>query len=260
MQVVKAFKEAKGCTVNVMYFEYEKAPYFVKPALNSELVSVLVIGFFDKNEREKGHLDRWYFEGSSEEGEDKYLQGRPVRTWPLLTQTSKYVRPELDTVAKHGDRVVNPTQKTFEEGRWLVRHFCAPKQGVMSLCDGSGTMSIAALREGRDVIAVDYNQTQLLTSYDRVMRMHKKDVEIMKLHADSNSQQRSAGSGPVSGPGSGAGASGPASISSPRARLTGPERRLKAAAAAKVQYHLSAALCNPRWCIFFTCCIVRFKA
>ena len=58
------------------------------------------------------------------------------------------------------DEPVNPTQKSVEEARLLIRTL-APKGGsVLSMCNGTGTALVAAAMEGRHAVGVDLSQRQ----------------------------------------------------------------------------------------------------
>ena len=67
------------------------------------------------------------------------------------------------------NKIVNPSQKSVELCQWVVRHFSSPNSTVLSLCDGSGTVGIAALAEGRNVVACDIEPTEIQASGYRAL-------------------------------------------------------------------------------------------
>ena len=75
-------------------------------------------------------------------------------------KASKYGRPEVDAVLYNRADPVNPTQKSIEETRLLIRTL-APRGGsVLSMCNGTGTALIAAAIEGRHAVGVDLSPRQ----------------------------------------------------------------------------------------------------
>lgn len=122
--------------------------------------------------------------------EDHVLNANPVRFFIKPLSFSKYGRDELDKIVTKDSKTLNSTQKSYELCRWLVRHW-GGKDGhlegmVLSCCDGTGSVSVAALHEGRSVIALDKDVTQLQVAYNRVLKFFKN--EERKLGVDLGQQ------------------------------------------------------------------------
>ena len=69
-----------------------------------------------------------------------------------------------------GDKV-NPTQKNLLLMDFLIRHHSKPGDTVASLCDGSGTTTVSALRLGRNVIGVDQDPVMLAEARRRAVTL-----------------------------------------------------------------------------------------
>ena len=92
--------------------------------------------------------------------EESPLMGRFQYCFQPPRKRSKYGRPEVDALLYAGTQVVNPTQKSLEETRLLVRTL-APRGGsVLSMCNGTGTALVAAAMEGRHAVGVDLSERQ----------------------------------------------------------------------------------------------------
>ena len=65
--------------------------------------------------------------------------------------------------------MLNACQKPVDLYRWLIRHFSDEQVPVLSLFEGAGTGSMAALLEGRDVLAVDYCMEMVAGTVSRVL-------------------------------------------------------------------------------------------
>ena len=92
--------------------------------------------------------------------EQSPLGGRFQYHFQPPRKRSKYGRPEVDALLYAGTHLVNPTQKSIEETRLLVRTL-APRGGsVLSMCNGTGTALVAAAMEGRHAVGVDLSQRQ----------------------------------------------------------------------------------------------------
>lgn len=107
--------------------------------------------------------------------EDSILGANPLRFFLKPGNYSKFGRAEVDAIVMKGDKALNPTQKSVEAMRWLVRHFGRSGAGlpgmVVSACDGTGTATVAALLEGRNVIAFEKSASQVELSSHRVNRL-----------------------------------------------------------------------------------------
>ena len=73
---------------------------------------------------------------------------------------------------------LNPTQKSMDEARWLIRHFSVPGDTVYSIFDGTGTYTIAALLEGRSALSVDRDDRQQQHARARVCSL--KEAEQLR--------------------------------------------------------------------------------
>lgn len=73
-------------------------------------------------------------------------------------------------------KVVNATQKSVDEARWIIRHFTEERATVVSLFDGTGTFSLAAVLENRDAISVDIDVVQLNRAKARVAELQELEA------------------------------------------------------------------------------------
>lgn len=88
------------------------------------------------------------------------LGGRFWYSFPPPEAASKYGRLDIDAELRHEGAAVNPTQKSVEETRMLVRTLCPGGGAVLSLCNGTGTALIASCLEGRMCVGVDNSKRQ----------------------------------------------------------------------------------------------------
>lgn len=84
------------------------------------------------------------------------FQVAPYRFFVPPLGISKYGIPAIDAQVKVNGLLLNPSQKPVELMRWLVRHFSKVGDRVLSLFDGTGTTTVAALMEGRHCVGLDY--------------------------------------------------------------------------------------------------------
>lgn len=97
----------------------------------------------------------------------------------LAGPVSKYGRSELDAlVVDTKGKAVDKNQRSFEAMWWLVRMFST--QGVVSLWDGVGTVSTAAILAGRDVIALEPSHDKYTAATARMSNLIRRE----KLVAD----------------------------------------------------------------------------
>jgi hypothetical protein len=93
---------------------------------------------------------------------------------------SRIGRPELDALLMSANDPVNPTQLPIELARMLVRNCSTPGSFVADLFGGTGTVSIAALCEGRSACWLDFDETQLEHTRSRVLEMQRLEDLIAK--------------------------------------------------------------------------------
>lgn len=110
--------------------------------------------------------------------EDSILLGSNYRFFPIPQYTSKRGRGELDVIwvdsKDEKNLPYNPTQKSVECLRWVIRHFTpSPGTLVLDACGGTGTTSIAAALEGYSSIYIDSNGTQWTGATRRVTQLQK---------------------------------------------------------------------------------------
>ena len=79
------------------------------------------------------------------------------------------------------------TQKSVDECRLLVRELTPNKGAVLSLCNGTGSVQVAAALEGRSSLGVD--------SSERQVRWAKKRLETLLIREDYLLQALAAGRG-----------------------------------------------------------------
>lgn len=74
----------------------------------------------------------------------------------------------------------HPTEKSVDLCRWLIRTFTNPGETVLDATAGSGTTAVAALQEGRGVIAIEKSEKYFNVMRDRVdTEMHTaKQIEF----------------------------------------------------------------------------------
>jgi hypothetical protein len=85
-----------------------------------------------------------------------------------------YGRPELDTlVLDDTGSVIDMKQRSFQAAWWLVRNFS--DKGVISLWDGVGTVSCAAVFAGRDVVALEPDQVKVSHASARISHLLRRE-------------------------------------------------------------------------------------
>lgn len=78
--------------------------------------------------------------------------------------------------AESEGKVVHPTQKPVELGRYLIRTFTKPGDVILDNACGSGSFLVAAVLENRNFIGIEKNENVLL---------HKvKEVDYIKISAE----------------------------------------------------------------------------
>lgn len=107
---------------------------------------LLVLKFGDGGEAIKAEMSR--------------LGGRFLYSFPPPLVDSKYGRTDVDAQLREDGAAVNPTQKSVEETRLLVRTLAPQGGAVLSLCNGTGTALVAAAMEGRMAVGVDDSRRQ----------------------------------------------------------------------------------------------------
>ncbi len=60
--------------------------------------------------------------------------------------------------AESEGKVVHPTQKPVELGRYLIRTFSNPGDVVLDNTSGSGSFLVSAIKEGRNFIGIEKNE------------------------------------------------------------------------------------------------------
>lgn len=95
--------------------------------------------------------------------------------------------------AESEGRVVHPTQKPIELGRYLIRTFTNPGDIILDNACGSGSFLLSAILEGRNFIGIEKNEDVLLHKVhpidyikictDRIKEtLKKKEVEFSTLN------------------------------------------------------------------------------
>ena len=90
------------------------------------------------------------------------MGGRMHFTFPCVGRRSKFGRAEIDALLwdPAHKAAVNRTQKGVEESRLLVRHLTPEGGRVLSICNGAGSVLVAAALEGRGAVGVDSSHYQ----------------------------------------------------------------------------------------------------
>lgn len=70
--------------------------------------------------------------------------------------------------AESEGRVVHPTQKPVELGRYFVRTYSNPGDVILDNAFGSGSFLVAALAEGRNFIGIEKNEDVALFKNDKI--------------------------------------------------------------------------------------------
>jgi site-specific DNA-methyltransferase (adenine-specific) len=70
----------------------------------------------------------------------------------------------------NGGTCLHPTQKPVELIRYLIRTYSNPGDTILDNCIGSGTMAIAAMREGRHFIGFELNEEYFGKAVERIER------------------------------------------------------------------------------------------
>jgi len=83
---------------------------------------------------------------------------------------SLYGRPEIDCQVRTLGLILNRAQKPVDLYRWLLRHFSAPGDNVLSLHEGTGSAAMASILESRSVIGVDYCLEMIVQARSRLAR------------------------------------------------------------------------------------------
>jgi hypothetical protein len=98
----------------------------------------------------------------------------------VLGRSSLIGRPDLDVVQTIADKPVNPTQGSMAGARWLVRNLSQSGSTVLDLFGGTATDSVAALKEGRNALYIDFDKLQVDAAIERVAMFY--DTEASKQH------------------------------------------------------------------------------
>ena len=106
------------------------------------------------------------------------MGGRTQFTFPSVGKRSKFGRAEID--AQLWDAVVNApvntTQKAVEESRLLVRHLTPECGRVLSICNGTGSVLVAAALEGRSAVGVDSSHYQNSWAVRRLQTLLHREI------------------------------------------------------------------------------------
>lgn len=161
-EVSAAFQEHEVSNPQVHYFIDDRTCYGTGPSLSTGVSNYVVIGFGAKVGKGKGAFPgQWNYDFCAE---DRHLMLTPFRFFPVTRSFSKYGLPELDswlTYSWEGQTVFfNKTQKSFEEMRWLIRHYSRPGEVVVSYCAGTCTTAVAACFENRHSVSVELDPTK----------------------------------------------------------------------------------------------------
>jgi hypothetical protein len=153
-----AFKGHGATRTDVLYFAKDQCARSVSGGLMTEKIQPAVVAYF----RKQGSVrDPLFFDITKDSFEDKTLMCAQLRVFPPPIKTSRVGRQEYDSWQKLGSEKLNPSQKSVELARWVVRHFSAPATTVVNLCEGSGTFSVAAAVEGRHSIGLDFEKVMV---------------------------------------------------------------------------------------------------
>lgn len=82
--------------------------------------------------------------------------------------TLKYPTTILRFQKVHPSKALHPTEKSAELCAWLVRTFSNPGDTVFDCCMGSGTTGYAALKEGRNFIGIEKEQSYFISAAERM--------------------------------------------------------------------------------------------
>lgn len=82
----------------------------------------------------------------------------------------------------------NPTQKSIELERWVIRQYSSPGEAVFSMCCGSGSTLVASALEGRPCIGVDTN-INLANSRVQVFSKRQRN-ELIRAGLRGNDEDR----------------------------------------------------------------------
>jgi hypothetical protein len=92
----------------------------------------------------------------------------------------------LDTfVLDDKSNVLDPQQRSFQAMWWIIRNFS--ETGVISLWDGVGTVSTAAIFAGRDVVALEPNKVRYSHACARMSQLVRREDLIMQHAAGDKS-------------------------------------------------------------------------
>lgn len=76
--------------------------------------------------------------------------------------------------AESEGKVVHPTQKPVELGRYLIRTFSNPGDVILDNTSGSGSFLVSAVKEGRNFIGIEKNEHSKLFK-------NKEDIDYIKI-------------------------------------------------------------------------------
>ena len=116
--------------------------------------------------------------------DESRLGGRFWYSFPRPEATSKYGRMDIDAELRHEGASVNPTQKSVEETRMLVRTLCPGGGAVLSLCNGTGTALVASCLEGRMSVGIDSSKRQCEWCRRRLQVFASRELMLAGALAD----------------------------------------------------------------------------
>lgn len=94
--------------------------------------------------------------------------------------------------AESEGKVVHPTQKPVELGRYFVRTYSKPGEIVLDNTFGSGSFLVAALMEGRNFIGIEKNEDVALFKKDMIdyIEVAKRRLSIAWDEMDKKARQK----------------------------------------------------------------------
>lgn len=89
---------------------------------------------------------------------------------------TKIGRAEVDAQQIFSNAPVNRTQMPTAGERFLVRYLSKPGHLVLDMFSGTGTASIAALKEGRSAVSVESNKLQFVCGNSRARTLFESEA------------------------------------------------------------------------------------
>lgn len=155
--IFSILKTLDGSHPHTFVVHRERLGYFQGPQI-ATTHNYVMFSHFGTN---KGNREaRWFYE---KKGEDSFRMAVDSINFAPPNSFSRRGRPELDQwVMKNSTEKLNSTQKSVDELAYIIRHISPPGAPVLSFFEGTGTVSIACLMEGRDVTAVERDEVKVL--------------------------------------------------------------------------------------------------